>query len=149
MTSTKRFHSPDSDKQIERLQKHYEAWRKHHKPRARIPIRPWNAAVQAAGECGLNRTAKALRLDYYTLKKRLDASGGVQAPAPALIGKGYWNPPLILSLLVLPEYQDSCRLRLSALNLSRFLLIISKLLSSSRPILLPQSISQDSTASRD
>jgi hypothetical protein len=85
MTSTKRFQSPDSDKQIERLRKHFEDWRKRRKPRARIPIRLWNAAVQVAGECGLNRTAKALRLDYYTLKKRIDASGGVQEPAPVFI----------------------------------------------------------------
>jgi hypothetical protein len=85
MTYTKRFQSSDSDKQIERLRKHFADWRKRRKPRARIPIRLWNAAVQIAGECGLNRTAKALHLDYYTLKTKLEASAGIQKSGPAFI----------------------------------------------------------------
>jgi hypothetical protein len=85
MTYTKRPQSPHSDKPIERLRKHFENWRKHRKPRARIPIRLWNAAVQVARECGLNRTAKALHLDYYTLKTKLEASAGIQKSGPAFI----------------------------------------------------------------
>jgi hypothetical protein len=33
--------------------------------------------VKAAGTYGLNPTARALRLDYYSLKKRLEATGHV------------------------------------------------------------------------
>ena len=63
-----------SSKQIDHLRKRLDAWRKSHRPRARIPGRLWNSAVRVAGHCGLNRTAKELRLDYYDLKKRLDAN---------------------------------------------------------------------------
>jgi hypothetical protein len=85
MTSTKRFQSPDNNKQIERIQKRFEDWRKSQKPRTRIPKRLWESAVQVARGCGVNRTAKALHLDYNDLKKRLKASRGIQESAPAFI----------------------------------------------------------------
>lgn len=71
--------------QIDQLQKRLDAWRKSHRSRAPIPGRLWEAAVLVAGQCGLNRTAKALRLDYYDLKKRLDAAGVKQGRVPAFI----------------------------------------------------------------
>jgi hypothetical protein len=46
----------------------------------RIPETLWNSAAKMAAEHGLNRTARVLKLDYYSLKKRLDgASGPVEA----------------------------------------------------------------------
>ena len=85
MTSTKRFQSPNSGKQIDRLRQRFEAWRESQKQRTRIPKRLWASAVQVAGQCGLNRTAKALHLDYYNLKKRLESSSSIQEPTPAFI----------------------------------------------------------------
>ena len=38
-----------------------------------------------AGQCGLNKTAKALRLDYYDLKKRVNAGVEVHGPAPSFV----------------------------------------------------------------
>jgi hypothetical protein len=38
----------------------------------RIPESLWKSAVNLAREHGLNRTARALNLDYYALKKRVD-----------------------------------------------------------------------------
>ena len=85
MTSKKQFQSPDSSKQIDHLRKRFDAWRKYRKTRTRIPKRLWESAVQVAGQCGLNRTAKALHLDYYALKKRLDASSARRGPVPSFI----------------------------------------------------------------
>jgi hypothetical protein len=85
MKSKKRIESSDSSKQIDHLQKRFDAWRKFRKPRTRIPKRLWESAVQVAGQCGLNRTAKTLHLDYYALKKRLDASSAGRGPAPSFI----------------------------------------------------------------
>lgn len=45
---------------------------------ARIPEPLWRSAVTLAGRHGLSRTATALGLDYYALKKRVEA----QASAP-------------------------------------------------------------------
>jgi hypothetical protein len=85
MIKAERSPSPILDSQLERLQRQLEVWRKSHKPRSRIPGRLWNSAVRLAGQCGLNRTAKALRLDYYDLKKRLDTAAVSDAPAPSFI----------------------------------------------------------------
>jgi hypothetical protein len=82
MRSAKSFPSTNRSKQLDDLRKRFDVWRRSNKPRTRIPIRLWNAAVQVAGQCGLHRVAKALHLDYYALKKRLDASGGVQTTIP-------------------------------------------------------------------
>jgi hypothetical protein len=55
------------------VQRRFEAWRRERKGRARIPEPLWRAAVKMAEIYGVNRAATALRLDYYTLKKRLEA----------------------------------------------------------------------------
>ena len=55
------------------VQGQFEQWRGCKRPRARIPEELWSMAVGLAREHGVNRTARTLRLDYYTLKSRLDA----------------------------------------------------------------------------
>jgi hypothetical protein len=56
---------------LEGLRKRFERWRGAHKARSRIPEPLWDLAVKMASTYGLNRTARALRLDYYVLKKRV------------------------------------------------------------------------------
>lgn len=53
------------------LRRRFEDWRRTHEARSRIPASLWRSAVKMAGVYGLNRTARALRLDYYALKKRV------------------------------------------------------------------------------
>src|ERR1035437_9585910 len=83
MISTKQ--SLNLNHQFDQLKKRLDAWRKSHRPKARIPGRLWEAAVQVAGQCGLNRTAKTLHLDYYDLKKRLDAADARQGSVASFI----------------------------------------------------------------
>jgi len=52
----------------------FEKWRSKQKTRARLPEPLWAAAVKLAHEYGINRTARALRLDYNGLKKRLESN---------------------------------------------------------------------------
>lgn len=52
----------------------FEAWRRARKPGARIPGPLWSLAVKLVEAHGLSRTASVLRLDYYSLKKRVAAS---------------------------------------------------------------------------
>lgn len=85
MISTKQSPSCNANNQIDRLRKRLDTWRESHRPRSRIPGRLWESAVQVAGQCGLNRTAKALHLDYYDLKKRLDAVSVRRGPVPSFI----------------------------------------------------------------
>jgi hypothetical protein len=54
----------------------FDRWRSRHRPRARLPEELWHKAVTLARRHGLNRTASALGLKYYSLKKRMEAMVG-------------------------------------------------------------------------
>ena len=57
---------------LEGVQQRFVHWRTTHKARSRIPDSLWTAAVKMAGRYGLHRTARALRVEYYSLKKRVE-----------------------------------------------------------------------------
>jgi len=59
---------------LSRAQRKIEQWRQRRRPRARIPEELWREAAQLACAHGINRTAMALQLDYYALKKRAAAA---------------------------------------------------------------------------
>jgi hypothetical protein len=61
---------------LKRIRQRLEHWRRTRRGRDRIPEGLWGLAVQAVGTYGLNKTARALGLDYYSLKKRVAAAGG-------------------------------------------------------------------------
>jgi hypothetical protein len=80
-----------------RMQRKLEQWRQRHRPRVRISEGLWREAAELARTHGINRTARALRLDYYSLKKRVAAAarsgervpefvellpGGIPTPQP-------------------------------------------------------------------
>jgi hypothetical protein len=67
----------DLPARLEGLRRRFEEWRRTRKVRARIPDPLWAAAVKLAGRCGIHRTAKALRVDYYALKKRVEQKAAV------------------------------------------------------------------------
>ena len=50
-----------------------DRWRRQHRPRTRLPEELWRKAVTLARKHGVNRTAGALGLKYYSLKKRVHA----------------------------------------------------------------------------
>ena len=47
-------------------------WRAEHKPRTRFPEQLWQLAAELSRKYGHNQVCKALKLDYYSLKKRLE-----------------------------------------------------------------------------
>ena len=57
---------------LEGIRQRFERWRRTRNAGARIPDVLWAAAVRAAGRHGIHRTARALRVDYYVLKKRVE-----------------------------------------------------------------------------
>ena len=59
----------------------FEKWRKRGRARRKIPARLWDLARSLAETYGVNRTAQALRLDYYDLKGRVEAEFGLLADA--------------------------------------------------------------------
>jgi hypothetical protein len=61
------------------LRRRFEEWRGTRKVRSRIPEPLWVAAVKLAKTYGLHRTAKALRVNYYALKKRVEEEVAIGA----------------------------------------------------------------------
>ena len=59
---------------LERLRRRFDRWRDTRDGRRRIPQGLWASAVKAASRYGLNPTARALGLDYYSLKKHVEAA---------------------------------------------------------------------------
>ena len=67
--------------QLRKLQERLERWRRTHVVGSRLPDELWAAAVEMAGVYGLNRTAKTLRLDYNSLRKRVGGQSHVAVHA--------------------------------------------------------------------
>jgi hypothetical protein len=65
-----------------RVRERFAAWRRKKPPRSRIPHALWKLAIRLVDRHGLHRTASALKLDYYSLKKQVElARGNGNAPA--------------------------------------------------------------------
>ena len=62
----------------------FEGWRRNRTKRV-VPAELWRLAVELAGRHGLNATARALRLDYYSLKSRLGRPGSATVPKSAFV----------------------------------------------------------------
>lgn len=80
---------------MEDSRRRLEQWRSTHRRRARLPEPLWAEAVALARTRGLFPTARALRLDYGSLKKRLQRSTATGPGAPVafveLIGPAATN----------------------------------------------------------
>ena len=70
---------------LSRVQRKMEQWRQRHRPRERIAEELWGEAARLACAYGINRTARALRLDYYALKKRAAAAARSGERAPQFV----------------------------------------------------------------
>ncbi len=66
--------TPNLPARLAGTRRRFDRWRRTRKGRSRIPETLWASAVKAAGRYGVNKTAQALRLDYYALKKRVEAT---------------------------------------------------------------------------
>jgi hypothetical protein len=83
-------------KDLAQARSRFEAWRQRRKGGRRIPQPLWDLAIRLVSQHGISRTATALGLDYYSLKKRVQTAGQqppspcpafVELPAPVVVGK--------------------------------------------------------------
>ncbi len=80
---------------LSRGRSRFEAWRRTRSVGTRIPERLWTLAVKLADVHGLNRTASALRLDYYTLKRRVESKNShTRSATPAFVE---FSPPPVVA----------------------------------------------------
>ena len=78
------------------VESQFERWRQGRKRGTRIPEALWQAAVEAAGQCGVSRTAQTLGLDYYGLKERLECAVEVSESKP-VAAREFLEIPLFAS----------------------------------------------------
>ena len=82
----------------------FESWRRARAVGTRIPERLWTLAVKLANAYGLHRTASALRLDYYTLKRRVESTNSpAHAATPAFVEL---SPPVGTPRECVIEFED-------------------------------------------
>ena len=74
----------------------FQAWRRLRQRGSRIPQSLWKLAVRLARSHGVSRASAVLNVDYYGLKKRVEAAadspssnspGFVELSAPVMVGK--------------------------------------------------------------
>ena len=71
---------------LEQTRRGITRWRETRTHRgAPMPAALWTAAIALARQHGLYPTARALRLDYGSLKTRVDAAGAGRGPSPAFV----------------------------------------------------------------
>ena len=83
----------DLEQELSGLRARIDEWRQSPNRPLRMPEPLWRAAGRAARIHGLNPVAKALGLDYYNLKKRVDSFKAPPAGKPAFIELGVGPPP--------------------------------------------------------
>ncbi|GIX00935.1 MAG: hypothetical protein KatS3mg111_4267 [Pirellulaceae bacterium] len=70
-----------NDRLFERAAEAFRQWRGAKSGRGRIPDELWDLACQVARRHGVAKTAGSLKLDYYTLQRRMDGRGGTRGKA--------------------------------------------------------------------
>lgn len=71
---------------LEKTRRRITRWRETRTHRgAPMPAALWAAAITLARQHGRYTTARALRIDYGALKKRLDAAGAGRVPSPTFV----------------------------------------------------------------
>jgi hypothetical protein len=65
----------DVQGELEQLRRRFEEFRNTQSARSRLPESLWAAAAELARRHGVNPTARALRLDYTGLRKRVEKQG--------------------------------------------------------------------------
>lgn len=97
------------------LQEQFEGWRQTRRPVLAIPEELWGQAAQLGAQQGVQVVARALRLNYSDLKKRVAALGGNGTVKPATTSFVELFPvplPAVAKCLVEVESAQGARLRI-------------------------------------
>ena len=100
---------------VERARERFASWRRRRSRRA-IPDELWTCAVKVAAEHGIHRTARALRLNYDSLRKRVESApptrpGGGKEPTTfiELVPGGAGHPS---ECLIEMESEEGAKMRI-------------------------------------
>ncbi len=73
---------------LEQVRAELDAWRGQRRKGDRIPEEVWRRAAGAVRRYGLNTVSRALRLDYYHLKRRADRGPALRQASPVFVELG-------------------------------------------------------------
>jgi hypothetical protein len=73
MESRKPTAPPDVPPEVSSLQRQVERWRQERRHREPMPEQLWHSAARLAQQHSVARIARWIRLDYYTLKERVES----------------------------------------------------------------------------
>ena len=93
------------------LARRLEAWRGAHPAPTPIPAELWEKALDLAEEQGLYKTARALHLDYGTLKKRAERRSSGASRGPAFVECLLPSSPMIAECSLEMESSQGVKLR--------------------------------------
>ena len=98
---------------MEETRRRIARWRETRTHRgAPMPAALWAAATALARQHGLYTTARALHLDYGSLKKRRDAGGAGRGPSPTFVELPPARPPELGPCVIDLEGPRGRRLRI-------------------------------------
>ena len=70
---------------LEQVRVELDAWRGQRRKGDRIPEEVWGRAARAVRQYGLNPVSRALRLDYYQLKRRAGRGAAARSASPMFV----------------------------------------------------------------
>src|SRR6266540_1383410 len=98
---------------LEETRRQIARWRARRPYRgAAMPAALWTAAIALARQHGLYTTARTLRVDYGSLKKRRDAAGAGRVPSPAFVELPAARPPGLGPCVIDLEARRGGRMRI-------------------------------------
>ena len=78
---------PNLPADLESTRRRFDQWRQTGRVRTPIPGPLWAEAVKLADQYGICRTAKALRVGYYSLKERVEREAAALASASPVVNQ--------------------------------------------------------------
>jgi hypothetical protein len=98
---------------LEKTRRRIARWRETRRYRgAPMPAALWAVAIALARQHGLYTTARTLRIDYGSLKKRRDAAGAGRVPSPAFVELPAARPTELGPCVIDLEGQRGRRMRI-------------------------------------
>ncbi len=88
---------PVSPLPFEHARRQFEGWRRRRAPGSLIPDVLWRVAVRLARDHGVSKTARALGLDYYALKRHVEAASEERMESPSSDGTRFLEVPFGLA----------------------------------------------------
>ena len=84
---------------LEQLRRRFEEFRNGQSGRSRLPEELWGAAAELAKHYGTHQTARALRLEYMALRKRVENQGTPKAKRKTAARRKVAAPPSFMEFV--------------------------------------------------